>query len=456
MRPKKRRLVVGLILLGLAAAGLGAFFWDRDQEWTTSSPEARAEFEAALAAKMKLYDDATIHHLEQALVHDPDFVIAQVYLADCLEGWDPDRRAKLLSAIAAADQEQLSAREQFLVQQILAEQEGRFGQIAELADAYLKEYPSDPHVLDLVATHAWDNGDFEACEALDRRLLEVSPNWVLAHNRLGYLAMSAGRFDVAEEYFISYRFVAPDQANPHDSLGELYTLLGRYDEAVAELEEAVRVRPDFWQSYGLLVVVYTMQGESEAAVKVAERVAAVDGCPSALPEGLRTLTRFWSLTMDRAWLEVLSLARLSQRATGWFDFAVLFSHRAACMEGDWRWAKAFEEPLRRALEAAYTRGGEISPWLLHMEAVRLATEGYLERSARLLGEIDGKEDYLGSRAGLFKLYNRLLLVEVLLAAGKDHRADRLLREIRAINPAITVDFEPNGKALKARLELNKN
>ncbi len=447
--------MVGAVLLGLAAAGLGLLALARDQEWTTPSAEARAEFEAALAAQMKLYDDAARDHLEQALVHDPDFVIAQVYLADCLEGQDPDRRTELLNAIAAADQERLSAREQFIVQRILAQREARFADILVLADAYLQDHPSDPHVLDFMAQNAWDNGDLATCEALDRRLIEVSPNWVLAYNRLGYLAMSEGRFDAAEEHFISYRFIAPDQANPHDSLGDLYTLLGRYDEAVAELEEAICIRPSFWQSYGLLVIAYTMRGESETAARVADRAAIVDGCPLALPRALRTLMRFWSLTRDRAWREVLILASQGLGAAQWSDYTVLFTHRAACMEGDWRLAKAIEERLRITLEAALTKGGEVSPRLLHMEAVRLAAEGYFERSTRLLRQVDSKVDYLGSRAGLFKLYNRLLLVEVFRAAGNDHQADSLLEEIRAINSAIVVDFEPDGKGLKACSELGQ-
>ena len=90
---------------------------------------------------------------------------------------------------------------------------------------------------------------------LNRRLIEIAPNWVIAYNQLGYIAMSQGRFAEAEEYFTSYRFVAPDQANPHDSLAELYIMIGRYEEAETSLYRSIEIKPDFWAAYDHLAMI---------------------------------------------------------------------------------------------------------------------------------------------------------------------------------------------------------
>ena len=66
--------------------------------------------------------------------------------------------------------------------------------------------------IEAAAIRTFSVGDNETSERLNRRLLEISPNWVLAYNQLGYITMLQGRFAEAEEYFTSYRFIAPDQA----------------------------------------------------------------------------------------------------------------------------------------------------------------------------------------------------------------------------------------------------
>ena len=130
----------------------------------------------------------------------------------------------------------------------------KFDEATAQMDTYLDRYPDDPYVLHIKALRAWQRGELDDAERLNKRLLEISPNWVIAYNQLGYITMMQGRFAEAEEYFTSYRFIAPDQANPHDSLGELFIVLGRYDEARDSFEQALVQKPDFVAAFDLLLV----------------------------------------------------------------------------------------------------------------------------------------------------------------------------------------------------------
>ncbi len=160
-----------------------------------------------------------------------------------------EERERLIAELRQSDTARLNDRERLMLDVVLARADHDEPRRARRVAEYLAEHPRDPWGLNLASADAWARQDWPEAEQLYRRLVEVDPNWLMARNHLGYIAMAQGRFAEAEEHFRIYKYVAPDQANPHDSLGELLILLGRYDEARAELEEAVRVRPDFCASY---------------------------------------------------------------------------------------------------------------------------------------------------------------------------------------------------------------
>jgi len=81
-------VIAGAIAVSLVALPKGA-------EWTTDSPEALAEFTAAIDAKMKLYHNDVQTHLERAVELDPEFVIAKLYLANEIRFDDEDRALRL-------------------------------------------------------------------------------------------------------------------------------------------------------------------------------------------------------------------------------------------------------------------------------------------------------------------------------------------------------------------------
>lgn len=452
---KRRLWILVAIAAVLAAAGVGYSVLARSPEWTTDSPAALAEFEAATDARMKYYHGEAIAHLRKAVELDPDFVIAKLLLAGYLrsemaEG--KEEASALYEQVFAADLERLTPRERLMVERSRAIGEGDRERAGEILEAYLDEHPDDPYALDMRATVSWSEGDLQTAERLFRHILEVRPNWVGAYNMLGYVTMRQGRFVEAEEYLTSYRFIAPDQANPHDSLGELFTLLGRYDEAEDSLDRALEIKPDFYNSYHTLFLIARLREDHRGMHEVIRRAEAADVWSPKMLELFRCSTRLAELADARDWPAIIAQADAPcVTEVGPAEGTAVITHRAACLEGRWELADRIEERLREAIAKGKAVGKldreSYRGTLAHMEAVRAAVEGRLDEAAELGRSADEALTYAGAGLGIFKLVNRLILFEILRADGHDVDAHRVLSQVRAVNPALVESFEERGLSL---------
>ena len=90
----KRLIWIALAALVVVAAGVTLVAVPRGQEWTTSSPEALAEFEAGTDAQNKIYYAEAQEHFGRAFELDPDFVMAKWRYAGLLYDDDRERAAR--------------------------------------------------------------------------------------------------------------------------------------------------------------------------------------------------------------------------------------------------------------------------------------------------------------------------------------------------------------------------
>lgn len=438
----------------LAAAGVAVVIGvtlvalPRAPEWSTSSPEALAEFEAGDEAVKKLYDADARAHYARAHELDPDFVVAKYRYAVLVRNSDPELAERLLTEVAEADLSGLTPRERFLIERWRAISEGQRDLATSILDRYLENHPDDPYALDLKARIAWGRGYLEEAEQLFQRLLEVDPNWVVAHNFLGYIAMTQGRFAESEEHFMSYRFVAPDQANPYDSLGELFITIGRYGEAADSLERAIEIRPDFFASYDHLTTAQTAVGEFDDARDTIER-ARREGMPDDYVFRLTCQVEYQELKRNMEWRKILE-KRDSECVVGFaVGGAAVATHLAACRLGDWETVQTIEDETAALLAKTQVEGDSMNAARLqsainHMKGVRLAVQGDLDLAEELLRAADRGLTYFDTGTARSKLNNRLVLVEVLFAAGRDADAHKLLAEVLSVNPAMAGDFQESG------------
>jgi Flp pilus assembly protein TadD, contains TPR repeats len=343
----------------------------------------------------------------------------------------------------------LNARERLFVERARALVAGRPKEAERLLDLYLTRHPDDPFALNIKGTLLWYSGKLDAAKTVFEHLVKIAPNWVVAYNQLGYIAMEQGRFARAEDYFKTYGFIAPDQANPHDSLGELLTLTGRYDQAVEELHRALAVKPDFCASYEHLVLVHSLMGDLEAAGRDIEQATASGGCPQKVIEGLKCSVTAWPLETTHRWRELLEAVTGNGCAArlDWRGSLLITVHRARAFTGD----DAGADELERRVAADLARvekdpaaGPEITGMLRaelgHMRGVRAAASGRYDDAAGRLREADRNLTYRGAGVGLFKLFNRLALAEVLAAGGHPVQAAAVVRAVREVNPAMAAAF----------------
>ena len=442
---------IWLVAAGVViAVGVTLVALPRAPEWTTDSPEALAEFEAGFEAQQKVYYADGLAHYARALELDPDFVIAKYRYALLLResNLNPEQANKLFTELAEADVTGLTPRERFMIERWRAIVDGREEDATRILNEYLESHPGDPHALNLKAHIAWNRGHLAEAERLFQQVLRVEPNWVVAYNALGYITMTQGRFAESEEYFMSYRFIAPDQANPHDSLGELFITVGRYDEAEESLERAIEIKPDFLASYQHLATLQLAIGDFDDARDTIER-ARREGMPEKDVFRLSCLVQYHELKRNMAWREILD-ERDSPCVKGFaVGFAAVATHLAACRLGDWDTVQAIEDAAAALLAAIQRDGNDRDAVLLqsainHMKGVRLAVKGDFSLAEELLRAADQGLTYLETNTARSKLNNRLVLVEVLFAAGRDADAHKLLDEVRSVNPAMAESFEESG------------
>ena len=444
----KRGVWLAIAALVVVAAGVTLLALPRGPEWTTSSPEALEEFQAAMDAQMKLYYWEAGEHFRRAYELDPDFLLAKLMYSDYVRHEDKDRAKELWEEVLAADTSKLTPRERFFIERSRAYHDERPEDAIVILDENVAKYPDDPYILNEKALRTWQQGELEKAERLYQRLIEISPNWVIAYNQLGYITMAQGRFTEAEEYFKSYRFIAPDQANPHDSLGELFITLGRYDEAEESLEKAIEIKPDFWASYQHMVLMKAFTGDIEETREIIERAKAAE-TPEQLVFSIDCLVHYAELAQKEAWQRILD-ERDSDCVKGFKEgYPAVITHLAACRLGEWEVAQGIEEEAADLLKKVQEYRDEKNIMVLagainHMEGVRLALQGDLPGAEARLRAADEGLTFIEAGTGWYKLYNRIFLVEILLAEGKDAEAHRLLGKVRSINPVMVAEFEDDG------------
>lgn len=440
-----RRLWFTLLIVVVLALVV-AFFanWvDADDEavWTTESPRAREALDLALDALMKRYMNDAVRHLDRALELDPGFAMARLY-----RDWvDPEvNEAQKLEHLRNVDLGALSERERVMVQAWRSYFDGDSGAALESMKQYLDRHPDDPYIRFFVCDDAWDRLAWQEAERCYQDLIERHPNWVEAQNRLGYLALAEGQFQMAEDRFEAYRFVAPDQANPYDSLAELALLRGRLDTAAGFLAEALEIRPDFCDALLHRVQLETFRGDFAAARAALDEVSAEASCRGAMVHGARCLpeVRIAYLAGDYEAAWQASEACPEERV--WYAPV----HRAALITGRRTEAEAIAATVQAMLDDQTktlppTMRAAAEGVVLNFEGSKLFAAGRFAEAASRFGAADARNRYWGWKQGwVFKLFNQVDWSEALARAGDQAESARVAARLAEVNPIIDTIYRP--------------
>jgi superkiller protein 3 len=107
-----------------------------------------------------------------------------------------------------------------------------------------------------------------AAEAITQyqKVLRMEPDFVPAHQSLGYALAQAGRLDEAIAQYQEALQMKPDSALVHNNFGNALVRKGRVDEAVAQYQQALQIEPDYALAHNNLGNALLQTGKLDEAI----------------------------------------------------------------------------------------------------------------------------------------------------------------------------------------------
>ncbi len=451
----------GMTLASTAALGLGIVLFleslpsEEESPWTTESSAAAAHLEAGLEARAREDWQVAEENFEQALEEDPQLIVAHLQLAEIF----PHRYGEEVhAALQEADLQRLTERERFLVRYWQSRWEDDPITARDVRRRFQESFPDDFFALLASCQEAWEAQEWDPAAACYANLAEQHPNWVEAHERLGYIALAQGSFHEAEKHFLTYRFIAPERPSAHISFADLLIVLGRYGEAEKALLGAWEIAREKGDGschvLRQLFRVRVLTGHLAEAERMIEKVEETRSCEGLVRKGWacgsRAQLHFMEGDFDASW-KIFEEGCLE--ASGGFQ---LLAHRVAWMAGRGEEAREIEKSFMELRDLKPHLSRPESEWYegagMHMSGVRSAAQGDWRAAAEAFETADRTFPFWSPRLASFKFYNQLNLIYALRLAGDPEQAEFIEQEVTAINPKIMTslrlpDFE---EFLKAR------
>jgi len=163
----------------------------------------------------------------------------------------------------------------------------------EKGGAALSAYPLNAYPRVSIAMALRCQGEYEAATDEYIRYLDAYPWHVRALIEASFVAMQAGRLELAESFLERAAVIMPESANLHNNLGLLRQRQGRMEEALEELRTAAALNPrpkrdaSYMVNIGCLLMEMKRYDEAERAFKRAQSINSAWAYPEDLLEELR-------------------------------------------------------------------------------------------------------------------------------------------------------------------------
>lgn len=153
------------------------------------------------------------------------------------------------------------------------------GKLAAAVTRYERAIDLDPdHVkahLKLGDLHA-EQGRLQDALAYYRRVLALKPGYAVAHNNLANVFGELGQLDEAVAHYRLALSHKSDYPEANYNLGNALLRRGRPNEAAAHFIRALALKPDFADAHYCLSSVFSRQGHLENAISACQRALALD------------------------------------------------------------------------------------------------------------------------------------------------------------------------------------
>lgn len=210
---------------------------------TTSSEEALKLFLEGREKRENLQTNVAAELFDQAVEKDPEFAVAYLYRAYSGRGFE-DFQKNMGKAVSLIDK--VSEGEKHWILAYKANSEDNGPEMKKHLDHLLKLFPSDKrvHLLSGFYYNAFPQDREKALQCF-QKAIELDDKFATVFNQIGYLQITLGNYEEAEEAFKTYIKLLPDSPNPYDSYAEFLQDRGRYDESIEQYQKAIEKDPLF-------------------------------------------------------------------------------------------------------------------------------------------------------------------------------------------------------------------
>jgi serine/threonine protein kinase/tetratricopeptide (TPR) repeat protein len=412
---------MGLSLQKIEAASLNT------SEVTTNSIEAYKYFLKGRENYEKLYYDEASTSFEKAVILDPEFAVAYLYLARSVRGKariEAYEKAKIYSE-KATEKERLYI-EAAYASAVERDPEKKFRILTQMA----KEYPKEKRIHYDLANYYRDRALFDKAIEEFNIALELDPEYGLVFNELAFVYMSMENFEKAIEYFKKYVSVSPKDANPLDSMALCYFLTGRIEEAVTKFKEALEIKPDWVASYWGLSYISALKENYSEVMRWVGR--AVDMAPSPVKRGegylLKGFFYFWLGRLEQSLKELDTVSDLAESIG--YDFQKFL---AGVLTGWVHYERGELELARRSWKNSFDilrpRADLKANYSLCLGAAEVK-EGRIESAKSRLAEVKSLlPEIYAAYKDFYKYSHDSLQAEVMLAEGSLEEAIAICKRL---------------------------
>jgi len=224
-----KRLVVLFLVLAMGSLSYSQLAKKDMMPLTTSSKAALATYSEAFRYFEDIDMTKGVELLQKSLTEDPDFFMANYYLALMYMG--NDEKFKSYGNAAAYCKAKLSEAETLIKSTMVKLLEKKDADVISVGKKLVEMYPKDINAYYMLLNYQDIAGDVNGYHETLLKALEITPNPAPIYNMLGYSYMKLNQYDKAEESFNKYIELAPNNPNVYDSKGDFFMNIKEYKKA---------------------------------------------------------------------------------------------------------------------------------------------------------------------------------------------------------------------------------
>ena len=238
-----KRLLVLFFVLALGLLSYSQSAKKDKMPATTSSKSALVSYNEAFKAFEDFAYEKGVELLKKSLTDDPDFFMANYYLAFLNRGNEKDFKPYANAAVNS--KAKLSEAEKLLKSTIVKFIENKDADVTDIGLKLVKMYPKDVFAYYMLFNFQAIAGDKSGSHETLLKALEITQNPAPVYNLLGYSYMDLNQNDKAESAFNKYIELAPNNPNVYDSKGDYYMHIKDYGKAYDTYMKAYALDPQW-------------------------------------------------------------------------------------------------------------------------------------------------------------------------------------------------------------------